>query len=272
VPEGLDVRPPVASLDAATVRGAESDVARVSSVRAVVVVDSSGIGIDRDFPLAPVDELGEPVRGVDVEPATVRVTMEVFTNRTTATVPILPKIVGNPAAGFEVARITVSAPGVTLTGDAADLANVPNAPTAPVSIEGRTSDVDMTVAFALPAGVKAVDPLTVRVTVAIRAITSSRTFNAGIVLTGERVDRSYALSFQQALLTIGGSPVDLDRLNGAAIALNADVAGLDVGVHQVALTILLQAGMTVVAIEPATVTVTIAAAGSSPAPSAAAGG
>ena len=273
VPDGLDVRPPVASLDTATVRGAQSDIARVSSVRAVVAVDASGIGIDRDVPLAPVDELGEPVRGVDVEPASVRVTMEVFENRTTATVPIVPKIVGSPATGFEVARITVSAPGVTLEGDAADLADVPNAPTAPVSIEGRTSDVDMTVAFDLPAGVKAINPPTVRVTVAIRAIASSRTFNAGIVLTGERVDRTYALSVQQALLTIGGSPVDLDRLNGASIVLNADVAGLDVGVHQVTMTISLQAGLTVVAIDPATVTVTIGVpAGASPAPSAAAGG
>jgi YbbR domain-containing protein len=273
VPQGLDVRPPVASLESATVRGAQSDVARVSSVRAVVAVAASGIGIDRDVPLAPVDELGEPVRGVDVEPTSVRVTMEVFENRTTATVPIVPKIVGSPAAGFEVARITVAAPAVTLEGDAADLADVPNAPTSPVSIEGRTSDLDTTVAFDLPAGVKAVDPPTVRVTVAIRAIASSRTFNAGIVLTGERADRTYGLSVQQALLTIGGSPVDLDRLNGAAIVLNADVAGLDIGVHPVTLTISLQAGLTVVAIDPKAVTVTIGAATGSPAaPSAAAGG
>lgn len=269
VPEGLDVRAPVQSITEATVRGAESDLARVSAVRAVVPIDTSGIDIDREFPLAPVDQLGDPVHNVEVEPSSVRVAMLVFKDRRTASIPIVPSIVGNPGPGFEVAQVTLSAPVVSLEGDAGDLADVTNARTEPISIEGRTSDLEATVAFDLPPGVTAVAPLTVKVHIVVRAVTGSRTFNAGVVVTGARADRTYSLSVQQALLVIGGSPVDLDRLSGAALALSADVAVLDVGVHQVTLTIPLQAGLTVVAITPAVITVTVGPVlEGSPAPSA----
>ena len=266
VPAGLEIRPPQQSIQTATVRGAESDIARVTQVRAVVPIDASGIDIDRDFALRPVDELGEPVPGVDVEPSTVRVTMVVFKDRTTATVPIVPTVVGELGAGFEVVRVSVSAPVVSLEGDAADLANLTTARTQPISIAGRTSDLDTTVGFDLPSGVTAVTPQQVIVHVFVRAVSESRTFNAGIVVTGARPDRTYALSVDQALLTIGGSPPDLDRLSGAALVVSASVADLEVGTHDVTLTISVQAGLSVLAISPATVTVTIAAA-ASPAPS-----
>jgi hypothetical protein len=101
-------------------------------------------------------------------------------------------------------------------------------------------------------------------------VTGSRTFNAGIVITGRRADRTYALSLDQALLTIGGSPADLDRLSGATLFVSADVADLDIGSHQVALTISVQAGLSVTMISPAVVTVTVGAP-PGPAPSASAG-
>jgi YbbR domain-containing protein len=268
VPDGLEIDPPEQSIEKATVRGAQSDVDRVAAVRAVIPIDPSGLDIDRDFVLVPVDVLGEKVGGVDVEPALVHVSMAVTKNRTTATVPIVPMTPGTPAAGFEVVRVTLSAPLVTLTGDADNLRDIVNAQTEPVSLDGRTTDLDVTVGFALPQGVKAVNPVTVRIHVTIRAVAETRTLNAGVVLTGARGDRTYDLSSPQALVTIGGSPVDLDRLNGAALDVSADVSGLDVGVHEVRLTMSVQVGLTVVAIAPATITITIGEPSSSVQPSA----
>jgi YbbR domain-containing protein len=257
VPNGLDIKPPVQSIQTATVRGAETDIARVTQVRAVVPIDTSGIDIDRDFPLSPVDALGEPVRGVDVEPSTVRVTLVVIKDETSATVPIAPKVVGNLGEGFEVARVSLSVPVVSLTGDALDLADIATVSTLPISIEGRTSDLDTTVLFDLPQGITAADPKQVQVHVFVRAVTESRTFNAGIVLTGQRADRTYGLSLGQVQVTIGGSPAFLDGLSGAGISVSANVAGLDVGEHQVTMSISLEAGLRVLAISPETVTVTV---------------
>jgi YbbR domain-containing protein len=270
VPSGLAIKPPTQSIPTATVRGAQSDIARVTQVRAVVPVDTSGIDIDRDFPLSPVDELGERVGGVDVEPSSVHVSMVVVKDQTSATVPIAPRIVGNLAEGFEVARVSLSVPVVSLQGDSADLADIATASTVPISIEGRTSDLDTTVAFDLPQGVHAVTPTEVQVHVFVRALAESRTFNAGVVPTGQRADLVYSLSIGQTQVTIGGSPAHLDGLNGATITVSANVAGLDVGAHQVPLTISVEAGLSFLAISPATVTVTVSPA-VEPAPSASGG-
>ena len=270
VPDGLTARPPKASITEATVRGAQSDVARISAVRATVTVDESELDIDRDFVLIPVDELGDPVRGVEVDPPTVHVTMAVFKDRRTASVPVLPTIVGTVAPGFEIDSVTTSVPVVVIEGDPENLANVPNARTQPVSVDGRSADVDQTVGFDLPSGVSAVSPTTVDVHVTVRPVSQSRSFAVGIVLDRTRPDRVYTLSIPQAILTVGGAPADLDALAGSALAVTADVGDLDVGTHSVDLKITLRAGLTLVAISPATVSVAISLpTGGSGAPAAA---
>ena len=56
------------------------------------------------------------------------------------------------------------------------------------------------------------DPVTVK----LRPVTGTRTFEAGLILAGARSDLVYALSTDRVLVTIGGSLADLDRLSGAA--------------------------------------------------------
>lgn len=266
VPSGLAIEDPKPSLQTATVIGASSSIAQVVAVRATVTVDASGVDVNRDIPLIPVDELGARVNGVDVEPTTVHVTMAVFPNLETATVPITPSIVGSLPPGFDLGRVTVSSPSVAIKGSAADLAKVADLSTQPISLDGRTADFDATVGFDAPGGVSVLRPQTVTVHVQIRAVSTSRTFTAGIVLAGARADREYTLSAPQVALTIGGSPADLDRLNGANLALTANVADLEPGSHTVPLSIQLQAGLAVVAISPPSITVTVSVPSGSPAP------
>ena len=273
VPSGLAIEDPKPSLEQATVIGAASSIAQVVAVRATVTVDASGVDVNRDVPLIPVDELGARVNGVDVEPTTVHVTMAVFPNLETATVPITAAIVGSLQPGFDLGRVTLSSPSVSIKGSAADLAKVTDLSTQPISLDGRTADFDATVGFDPPDGVSVLRPQAVTVHVQIRAVSSSRTFTAGIVLGGARTDRQYSLSVPEATLTIGGSSADLDRLNGGTLSLTANVADLEPGTHTVPLTIQLQGGLSVVAISPPNVIVTVSVpAGSPPAASPSGGG
>jgi YbbR domain-containing protein len=98
---------------------------------------------------------------------------------------------------------------------------------------------------------------TVHVTVTIRAKASTRTFDAGIIVSGARADLLYSLSVNHALATVGGSLADLQRLDGASFVLTAPVGGLGPGTHEVALEANLPIGLTMVGIEPPKVTVTI---------------
>jgi YbbR domain-containing protein len=267
-PEDLDVRPAVVTPRTVSIRGPASVVDRVDRVEANVVIEPSGLSVDRDVELIPVDALGDRVTPVDVEPATAHIRIDVLNNLRSRPLPIAPVLSGAPAGGYEITSITVDPLLVTVEGEADTLLNLSSAPTAPVSISGATRNVVQNVALALPEGVLPVGgELTVRVTVTIRAISTTRTYDAAVVLAGVDAGFDYRLSFSHALATVGGPLADLDRLDGAAFILVADVGSLGPGTHQVKLTASLAVGLTLNTVEPAEVTVTIAPL-PSPSPSA----
>lgn len=272
VPDGLTLGPTTIEPDTVTVTGAASLVARVESVRADVTIQSTGIDVDEDAQLVPIDKLGNAVTPLDVSPPTARVVIPVFSDRQSRTLPIRPIITGNPAAGFEIESVTVQPLVALVAGDADQLAELTQVDTDPIPMTGVSADEVVEVALALPTGVVAVGDGPVTVTIAIRPVTATRTFSAGLDLIGDSSDLGYALSVDRVLLTIGGSTADLDRLSGATLVATLDVAGLKAGVHEVPVTANLPAGTTLVAADPAKVTVTVTdlgpAAPVSPRPSA----
>ena len=264
VPSGLDLGEPSLAATTAKVTGPGSVVERVAEVQARVSVDASGIDVNRDVDLVPVDAAGEPLSPVDVAPATVRVRMAIFTDRQTRSLPVRPTIAGTPAPGFEVASVTTDPLVVTVEGDVDNLAPLEFVDTAPVTLTGASSDVAVDVALDLPDGVQAPGLPAVHVVVTLRPVTATRTFQAGLLIVGARADRAYALGLDRVLVTIGGPLADLDRLSGSTIALTLDVSGLDTGSHEVAVEANLQTGLTLVGASPDRVTVTITAPGPSP--------
>jgi YbbR domain-containing protein len=267
IPSGVDVGVPVYDPATVTVRGADSIVSRVVEAQARVSIDPSGLDVNRLVDLVPVDDSGQQLQ-VDVNPTQARVKVPVFTNRQTKSLPVNPVVVGSPAAGFEVDTVSVSPQVVSVEGDANDLAQLDRADTAAVSITGASSEVQQTVGLDLPDGVQPLDPTAkVEVTITLRPVTGTRTFEAGLVLVGSQVDRTYALSTDRVLVTIGGPIADLDRLSGAQLTVNLDVTGLDVGSHLVPVTAKLNTGLILVSSSPDQVDVTITAPQSSPGPS-----
>ena len=93
-----------------------------------------------------------------------------------------------------------------------------------------SADQSTPVKLALPTGVVAVGDDTITVTITIRPVTATRSFNAGLRLVGASTDLTYALSVDRVLVTIGGSTADLDRLSGSALVMDLDVTGLKAGV------------------------------------------
>ena len=268
VPSGLEVRLPEVAIESAVVRGASSSVRQVDRVVARVQIEPSGLSFDRDVELIPVDALGNEVLEVEVTPGVAHVRVAVFSDRTTRSVPVSPVLTGQPAPGFELAAISVDPLLVTVEGDADQLVAVLRADTDPISISGATDTVDRTVRLALPPGVLAVDSAEVRVKITLRPVTATRTFSAGIDLTGEQSSLTYALSTDSVLATIGGSVADLDRLDGRSFDVEASVAGLGPGEHVVEITADLPAGLTLVTSSPPTVVVTISSRPATAPPSA----
>jgi YbbR domain-containing protein len=266
VPPGLQLGVPTVDQTTAKVTGPAAVIAKVAEVLARFEIDPSGIDINRMVDLIAVDAAGEPLIPVDVEPASARVRVAVFTDRRTRTVPVSPVVVGTPAAGFEVASVSVLPIVVQVEGDANDLAALGSADTLPVSVTGISANLTAPVGLQLPSGVQAIGDGTVTVTITLRPLTGTRVFDAGLVLSGARSDRLYTLSTDRVLVTIGGSIADLDRLSGASLVLTLDVSGLDVGAHPVTPSANLTTGLVLLGVSPSPITVTIAAPAPSPTP------
>lgn len=265
-PNGLELGDEAASPSSVEVLGPASVIERVVAARASVIIQESGIDVDQDIELVPIDELGEAVAQVNLDPRSSHITIPVFSDRETRTLPVHAVVTGDPAAGFEISTVTVDPSVVLVEGDADQLAQLIRVDTAQIPMTGVSSDRTFNVELALPTGVLAVGDSRVRVAVTLRPVTATRTFDAGFRLQGAGAGLSYDVNVDRILVTVGGSVADLDRLSGIALVVDLDVTGLGPGTTTVTGSLDLPAGATVVSMSPSTVSVTITTTAPSPSP------
>jgi len=256
-PDGLELGPTTVDPLQVEISGPASVLDRVVEARANVQIQPTGINVDQDVRLVPVDALGDAVGQVNVKPETARVTIPVFSDKDSKTLTISPLIMGDPAPGFDLVATTVSPRVVTVEGDIDELDPLVSIDTAPVSIVGLSSTETFESTLVLPTGVVALDVETVRITITLRAVTATRTYEVGLDLLGARPDRNYTTSTDRVLITLGGSVADLDRLQGVSLLALLDVADLDPGTTAVAVTTDLPAGIAFVSASPDQVAVTV---------------
>ena len=151
-PDGLEIGDTTVEPSEVEVSGPSSVIELVVAARANVAIQPGGIDIDQDVRLVPVDQLGDAVSPVDVEPSTARVKIPVFTDRQSRTLPVTPVITGTPAAGFEIANVTVDPSVVTVEGDADQLVDLESIDTVAISVNGLSSDQTTEAELAMPAG------------------------------------------------------------------------------------------------------------------------
>lgn len=268
-PDGIELGPTTVDPQQVEISGPASVLDAVIEARANVLVQPSGIDVDQEIRLVPVDVLGNVVGQVNIEPATARVTIPVFSDRDSKTLTISPLVTGEPAPGFALAATRVEPQVVTVEGDIDELEPLVSIVTAAVPIGGLSADETFETTLALPIGVVALDVETVRVTITLRPVTATRTYEVGLDLVGARPDRMYTTSTDRVLITLGGSVADLDRLQGANLLALLDVADLETGTSSVAVTTDLPVGVAFVSASPDRVAVTVSVP---PSPSPATGG
>jgi YbbR domain-containing protein len=273
-PAGLSPGLPLLSVSTVDVKGAASIVSKVAYAEARVQIDASGLDVSQDPSLVARDANGALVDNVTFDPRTVHVDIQVGSQTRSETVPVKPDITGVQAAGYIITSSDVTPPVVSVRGQADALALLKVKPstaamanTAAISIAGATSDVSAKVNLALPGGVTSETSGQITVVVHLQSPASTRSVTVGVVLNGARSDRTYNLSAPSVIVTLGGATAALNALDASTLFATASVAGMDVGAHTVTVSYSPPAGIRVVAIGPAQITVTITiAASSSPTP------
>jgi YbbR domain-containing protein len=270
VPADLTRGAQTLSASEVTATGASSLLARVSSARADVRVDVSGLDINEDAPLVPVDSSGNVVDNVQLDPPSVHVRIQIGSQIRTATVPVTPVIAPDPpAAGYYITSIDVTPPVISVSGQANALSLLNGiAATQPISIRGATGDVTVSVALNLPEGVAALGVTTIKVVVHLESPASTRTLSIGVVLAGARPDRAYTLSTANVNVTIGGATAALNAFDTSSFVATAPVGGLDTGTYPVTLIIDTPPGIKLVPGSITQINVTVSVAPATPVPSA----
>lgn len=144
------------------ISGAESTLKKIESVR--LTIDASGK--DRDLRVLvqpePLDKNNQFV-SVKVIPEFVEVDLPIRENIRTATLPVSPKILGNPAQGFKVDYVEVNPPVATVlfTGKEGD--QVQQLSTEAIKINKKKSLIDKEVNIIQPPGAQLVDRKTIHV-------------------------------------------------------------------------------------------------------------
>lgn len=259
LPAGLTARDPEIDPASATVTGPESVVRLVAAVQARVLIQPSGLDVDQQVDLIAVDASGNVLSPVDIEPSSAHVLVRVGSQLGTRTLPIRPRLTGVPAAGWEVASVTVEPAAVLVEGEADVLAPLASVATAPVAIAGATGDVSGTVELVLPDGVAVIGTQTVTVVVRLRQATGTRSFQLAVVPRGARPGYGYASSPDRVTLVLGGPVALLDALAIDDLVAAVDVADLGPGTTRAPIRVAAPDGLTIVSVVPAFADVTVSA-------------
>ncbi len=259
LPSGLSPGPQTLSASEVQAKGPSSAVSQVVSAQVTGIrVDPSGIDVNGDYNLVPVDKNGKTVDNVELDPSTVHVSIQIGSQLRTQTVAVNPTIKGSPAAGYYISSVDVNPSVVSVSGEADALASLSGqVNTQPISISGATGDVSVKVALNLPTGVEAPTVTTISVTVHLISPPSTRSVAVGIVPVGSRADRKYSFSTLSTIVTIGGASAALDAFDTSTLVATIDVSSLEPGTYTVQVTVVIPSGIKLVALSPGQITVTV---------------
>jgi YbbR domain-containing protein len=118
---------------------------------------------------------------------------------------------------------------LTVSGEASVVTQMQNAMTTPIDINGRTTDLEAMVQFALPDGVSVSGTNSVRVVVTIAEMTGTRTFQVGVEMVGQDTGNSYVSSPPSVQVVLGGPISALDAVDASQLVATADVSPLAAG-------------------------------------------
>ncbi len=258
-PRGFEASEITASPEAAIITGPASLVALVDAVEANLDLTGEQISFDQSLLLQARDDQGGNVLGINIEPATAVIRVEIQQLEFSSAFVVQPEISGVPAAGFSVSAIEIEPPLVTVSGPAAvfqTIDPVAGITIAPVSIDGANADVVRTVGVQLPEGAT-VDQEQVTVRVVITRTAAALTFEVPLDVTN--VGAGLVPTVDQALIRVSlAGPLSLlSGVTATNIIAAADLSGLGPGEHTVGVDVTAPSGLTIALVSPSSVIVTM---------------
>ena len=264
LPVGYQSDEPVLSETVAVVSGAESLVAQVTEVRAVVDLSQIRSDINETITLQPVDINGLVVRDVTVTPDKITLLQTVTQRGGYRNVVVIVVTEGQVRQGYRLSSITVNPPTVTVySTDTAAVDALPGSiQTRVISLVDRQDDFTEIVELNLPSSMQVIGSSLVEVRVDIEPVVSSIALS-DIPLAEIGLASNLKASFlpEKANVIITGPLPILDTIFVSDVRVLIDLTGYLPGTYSIAnpkLSLNIP-GLMIESISPTTFEVTISA-------------
>jgi YbbR domain-containing protein len=217
------------------ISGRESQVNRVSQVRATLDIAGSGETIKASVPVAALDEDGNPVTDITISPRVVTVTQPISLLGGYKNVVVKVVTTGQIADGYRLTNLSVTPLTVTVFSDNPQRINqLPGyVETEPVDLTNLSEDTEIRVDLSLPDGISLVGEQSVLVQISVAPIEGSLTISLPIEAMG--LSPTFSATFSPPsvdVLVFGPLPV-LDTLTQDSFRAIVDLTGLEPGIYQV---------------------------------------
>ncbi len=255
LPSSTVVTPTVVS-----VGGAEQVVNQVASATAQLSLGNVTAPVAVRRPVLLFDLQGDEIRtGLTVDPPSVVISATVTQRPGFRALPVLPNRTGKPADGYRVTSVTVDPPQVVIVGTPAMIDTLPGyLQTTPVSIEGATDTVVERVALELPENVSLASGMqSVTVRVDIKPLEDSITVSRPPVLLGVGEGLTATSTLTSVEVVVAGPVPQLSTLKPEDVRVILNAVGLEPGVHNIEIEVVVPEGLTVESVVPRAIPVEI---------------
>ncbi len=254
-----------ASPEKAIILGPLSQVDQVVSIIASVTVLERREDFEVEVLLAAVDDGGNIIESVELDPDTARVIVAIEPRERFRLVSVVPNLEGEEQladAGYRLTDVSVTPEVITVfSSDPTALEGLPGfVLTSPFDLSGATADTERRLSLDLPQGVSMVEEQGVLVKVSISPVEGTITVNRLVEFRGLTDGLYAALSPEAVEIILSGPLPTLNSLQLEDVRVIVDLLDLDVGVHQIpALIIIAPTDVENEPVFPSTIEITISA-------------
>jgi YbbR domain-containing protein len=212
---GFEVQPPELSAESVLISGPQSLIDTIEHVVAEINIADVSEDVQRMIELIPYDADDVPVTGVNLNPATIQVTVPVTQRGGFRTVVVKIVTSGQIAPGYRLTNIFALPPTVTIFSADPNLVDtIPGfVETTPINLNMASENIEIRVALNLPEGINVVGSQNVTVQIGIDPIQSSISFtNVPIQIEGLGEDLQVEISPENVDIFLSGPLPLLDEL------------------------------------------------------------
>ncbi len=243
-----------------TVRGPEEAVQKVQRVEARIDIQGVRETVRQQVTLQALDAQGLPVPQVQIEPASVLVTVPVERLGGFRDVVVRVVLEGQPAAGYRITNVAVHPPVVTVFAqDPTLVQDLSFVETEPIVLDNATESLERLVPLRLPEGVSVIGDDRVRVDIQIEPLETSITLNLPVEGVGLAPGLQATIAPPTVDVLLSGPIPVLENMDPrGSVRVVVDLTGLDVGTYTVEPRVeVVPEAVQVVSVLPVTVEVTI---------------